>query len=106
MLNTEAGINYQAEFHSDDTDNEYFFFRAVEIANWKLNTKFSLEEKFEFFPRVDFDQYRFRFESTLRYWLVQNLSLNLTILDLYDSDPAQGVTRNDFQLRSSLGFKF
>jgi hypothetical protein len=65
-----------------------------------------LEEKFEFFPRVDLEQYRFRFETTLRYWLVQNLSLNLTVLNLYDSDPARNVDRNDLQIRSALGFKF
>jgi opacity protein-like surface antigen len=106
VLNTEAGLNFQDEFYHDGTEREYFFFRLAEITNWKLNTKFSLEEKCEFFPRVEFGQYRFRFESTLRYWLVQNLSLNFTVLDLCDSDPASNVTKNDFQLRSALGFKF
>src|SRR5262245_20929475 len=106
VLNTEAGLNFQDEFYDDGTEREYFFYRLAEITNWKVNSKLSLEEKFEFFPRVDFGEYRFRFESTLRYWLVQNLSLNFSVLDLYDSDPANNGTKNDFQLRRALGFKF
>jgi putative salt-induced outer membrane protein YdiY len=106
VLNTEAGLNFQDEFYDDGTEKEDFFFRLAENTAWKVNTRFSLEEKFEFFPRVDLEQYRFRFETTLRYWLVQNLSLNLTVLNLYDSDPARNVDRNDLQIRSALGFKF
>jgi hypothetical protein len=47
-----------------------------------------------------------RFETTLSYELWKNLSLNWTVLDLYDSEPAAGVERNELQIRSSLGVKF
>src|SRR5262245_6842880 len=50
VLNTEAGLNFQDEFYDDGTEREYFFYRQAEIANWKVNSKLSLEEKFEFFP--------------------------------------------------------
>ena len=46
------------------------------------------------------------FETNFRYWLRSNLSLNLTVLDVYDTQPAPNVTRNDLQLRSSVGVKF
>jgi uncharacterized protein DUF481 len=52
------------------------------------------------------NQYRARFEINLKYLLLQNLSLNLTVIDQDDSDQAKGVDKNDLQIRSSLGLKF
>jgi hypothetical protein len=67
----------------------------------------TLTEKAEFTPRAqDPSQFRARFESNLSYALLAHLSLNLTALDLYDTRPAAGVTRNEFEFRTSLGFKF
>jgi hypothetical protein len=45
-------------------------------------------------------------EGTLRYPLLKNLSLNLVVIDLYDTEPVLGVTKNDMQIRSALGIKF
>jgi hypothetical protein len=50
--------------------------------------------------------YRFRFESDLGCALVMNLSVNLTLIDLYDNQPALGVPPNEMQFRTSLGVKF
>ncbi len=91
----------------NDSGTRLFYYRLAEIVNWPFGPKLSMDEKFEFFPRVeDLDQYRFRFETNFRYWLRSNLSLNLTVLDVYDTQPAPNVTRNDLQLRSSVGVKF
>jgi len=107
VLNAEAGFNYQAEYRTDDTEAENFYLRFAEQTSWKINHRFSLDEKFELFPRVeDFSQYRFRLETTLKYQLYQNISLNLTVLDQYDTSPAQSITKNDLQIRSSIGVKF
>jgi len=66
-----------------------------------------VDEKFEFFPRVDeWEKYRLRFESNLRYALLANLSFVVTVLDQYDTQPALTVTKNDLQLRSSISLKF
>lgn len=106
-LNTEVGLNYQEQNFADDGTTELFFYRLAQMVNWQLNAKITFDEKFEFFPRVeDSDQYRFRFESNLRYWLFANLSLNVTVIDQYDTQPAPTVTRNDLQVRSSVGVKF
>jgi hypothetical protein len=117
-MNTEAGINYQAQFRSDTintgtntitqhTTNEKFYFRLAEDTTWKINKTLNFTEKFEFFPRVeDVSEYRMRFESTFSYGIWQNISLNLTILDLYDTQPASNVPKNDLQIRSSLGITF
>jgi len=107
LLNTELGIDFQRQQLADDTTTDLFFYRLAENFSWKLNSKLTLDERFEFLPRVeDIEQYRFRFESNFRYQLMSNLSLNLTVIDQYDTQPAESVTRNDLQVRSSVGVKF
>ncbi len=107
VLNTEVGANYQAQYQSDNTQTELFFYRLAENSTWTLNGRFSVDEKFELFPRVDdWEKYRFRFESNLRYTLVNNLAFVVTIVDQYDIQPAAGVAKNDLQLRSSISVKF
>ena len=107
VLNVESGANYQAQYLSDNTSTEFFFFRFAENLTWTVSDRFVIDEKFEFFPRVEnWAEYRFRFETNLRYWLKSNISLNLTLADQYESNPARNVTQNDVQLRSSIGVKF
>jgi len=107
VVNPEVGVDYQAQDLTDNTTTKLFFYRFAENMTWQLNSKLSMDEKFEFFPRVEeFEQYRFRFETNFRYHLMANLSLNLTVIDQYDTQPPDAVTRNDLQLRSSVGVKF
>ena len=107
VLNVESGANYQAQYFSDQTKKENFYFRMAEDLTWKINGRLTWDEKLEYFPRLESgNQYRARFETNLKYLLLQNLSLNLTVIDQYDSDPANGVDKNDLQIRSSLGLKF
>lgn len=107
VLNIEAGVNYQVEDRADDTRSETVFYRFAEEAAWKINARLSFDEKFEYFPRVErWGQYRFRFESNLRYALVNKFSFIVTVLDQYDSGPPEGIPQNDLQVRSSIGVKF
>lgn len=106
MMNVEVGLDYQAEYRADGTTTGNFFPRLAEDFSWKLNRHLSLTEKLELFPPMDTADYRARFEGNLSYRFWQNLSLNLTLLDLYDSEPAQGVPNNDLQIHSSLGVAF
>src|SRR5262249_55058266 len=107
VMNNELGINYQVQDRSDNTSTEKFYFRLAEDFTWKVNKTLTFTEKFEFFPRVEnLGEYRSRFESTLSYGIWQNISLNLSVLDLYDTEPAANVPNNDLQVRSSLGFTF
>lgn len=107
IVNTELGFNYQTEYRSDNTSTHSVYYRLAEDLAWKLNKQMNLTEKYEFFPRANnLGQYRFRFESTLGYALMLNFSLNVSVIDLYDTQPAGGVPPNDFQLRTSLGVKF
>ncbi|MDB6122777.1 MAG: hypothetical protein JWQ71_1770 [Pedosphaera sp.] len=107
VMNVELGSNYQAEYRSDNTRSENFYARIAEDITWKLNKTTALVEKFELFPQLgNSTQYRARFEATLSHSILSNLSLNLTLLDLYDTRPASAVPHNEVQVRSSLGFKF
>ncbi len=106
VLNAEVGMNYQAQYFHDGTKSERFFYRLAEDFTWKISKTLTFDEKFEFFPQVDFKEYHFRFESNLRYWILENLSFNLTVIDLYDTQSAPTVGKNDLQIRSSIGVKF
>jgi putative salt-induced outer membrane protein YdiY len=107
VMNVELGGNYQAQYFADRTTSKNFYLRLAEDFNWKINKQMSLVEKLEFFPQVNnIDQYRARFETTFSQSLFANFSLNLTLLNLYDTHPASGVSRNEVQIRSSIGVKF
>ena len=107
VLNGELGANYQAQYRSDNTTTEKFYFRLAQDMTWKVNKTLTFTEKVEFFPQVEeVSEYRSRFETTLSYGIWQNISLNVSVLDLYDTQPAANVPNNDLQIRSSLGVTF
>lgn len=106
VMNTEMGMNYQAQYFHNHTETERVYYRFAEDLTWKISKMLTFDEKFEIFPEVNFEQYRMRFESNLRYWLFQNLSFNLTVLDTYDTQVAPKIDKNDLQIRSSIGVKF
>ena len=107
VFRTEAGFNYQSQYLEDNLSNEKLYLRFAEDATWKITPKLSIDERFEYFPSTeDFGNYRFRFESNLRYALVNNVSFIVTVLDTYETQTARGVPQNDLQIRSSIGVKF
>ena len=103
----EGGANYQAQRRSAGGNLDSLFIRAAQDATWKIAPRVSFSEKFEFFVNGEnTSQFRFRLDSTFSYKLIENLSLNLTVTDLYDTDPAPSVDQNEFQIRSSIGITF
>jgi len=106
LMNVESGLDYQVQYRSDGTETKNFFPRVAEDVTWKLNNRLTFTERTEFFPPVSTSEYRARLESNLSYVLWANLSLNLSVLDLYDSHPALEVPNNSLQVRSSIGISF
>ena len=107
FMNVEGGITYQMEERADGTELSNFYGRLAENAAWKITPRLTWDEKFEYFPRIDKPgEFRMRFETNLRYAMLQNVFFNLSVIDTYDSDPPSGVTQNDLQIRSSVGVKF
>jgi len=108
-LSVDLGANYQKQYFSDGTSKDYEALRLGESMSWKITPtgKWFLDEKFEYYSRVSgIEDYRLRFESNLRYLMSNHLNLNLTVVDLYDTQPAAGVTRNDLLMRATLGITF
>jgi len=106
-LNAEAGFSFQEQNFSNASRRNELRLRLAEDFFWKLNSKVSLEHKAEIQPAFDDPaDYRFRFEATISYSLFNNVSWNVTLIDLYDSKPTAGVSNNDLQIRSGIGISF
>jgi putative salt-induced outer membrane protein YdiY len=104
---TEGGFNFQKEYRADDTDPDSYSLRIAEIFAWRIFEKLTADAKIEFFPNMkDFGEYRLRLENNWRYPLTDRLSLDLVLIDLYDTLAPAEVSRNDLQIRSTLGIKF
>lgn len=107
VLDVEAGANYQAQDRSAGESPRSTYLRLADNMKWKLADRVTLAKKFEYqLSFEDASQFRLRLDSTLSYRVWSGLSLNLTVLDIYDTDPAPNVAPNEFQLRSSVGFTF
>ena len=106
-LDVESGVNYQVQERSEGESPESAYLRLADNLTWKLAERVTFSKKFEFqLSCQDASQFRIRLDSNLSYRLWNSLSLNLTLLDVYDTNPAPGVDQNELQLRSSLGFTF
>ena len=73
---------------------------------WKISDRTTLTEKTEFFPRVNFEEYRLRGEATLSYFLWRYVYMNLTVRVSYDTSPDAGASANELVVHSALGVKF
>jgi hypothetical protein len=104
---SEIGFNYLQQNRADQTRQNTYSVRVAEIFAWRIWDKLTADLKAEYFQNLDeFGEYRLRIESTLRYPVTKNLSLNLDVIDLYDTRPPQDVSQNDLQIRSTIGVTF
>lgn len=107
VLKTEIGLSYQEQHFTTGTDIDTYGARVAGIFTWRIWDKLVADGRAEFFPSFsEWGEYRVRLESTLKYPLRKNVSLNLIVIDLYDSKPAPRVENNDLQIRSAIGVKF
>jgi hypothetical protein len=107
VLNAETGINWQARRLTQGPDREIFQGRLRQDLTWEIVPKITLTERFEFLPFLEeLGEYQVRAEGNVGFGIVRSLSLNLTLLNLYDTQPAPDVPNNELQFRTSLGVKF
>ena len=107
VFKTELGGSYQEQYFKGGKEVTTIAGRLAAIFTWRIYDKLTADGRFEYFPNIEeIDEYRLRAESTLRYPLLQNLSINLNVIDLYDTEAPPGVENNDLQVRSALGIKF
>lgn len=107
-LDAELGINYQHREGLNGAPNRKVFqSRIGQELTWEVVPKITLTEQVAILPFLDdLGEYQVRVRGNLGFGIVRHLSLNLTVLNLYDTLPAPGVPNNEFQFRSSLGVNF
>jgi putative salt-induced outer membrane protein YdiY len=104
---TESGLNFQQQYRSDHTKESAFELRIAEIFAWHVWDKLTADTKAELFTNLgQMGEYRFRLEANLRYPVSDRISLNLDLIDLYDTESPDGVRPNDMQIRSTIGVSF
>lgn len=103
----DLGLNYQYQRLSDGTVKNFEGLRIGEHANWIINPRWNLDQKLDCLPQYSgsFD-FQTRLEVNLRYLLLSNLTLNFTVIEFYDTQPAPGVSNNDLLLRGTIGVRF
>jgi putative salt-induced outer membrane protein YdiY len=107
VFKNEVGLGYLDQNFSDGHNVEAYSGRLAAIFTWRIYDKLTADGRFEYFPNLlSIEEYRFRFESALRYPLFKNLSINLNVIDVYDTQAPTGVQNNDLQVRSAIGVKF
>lgn len=107
-LDGEVGLNYQFRRGlADAPDREILQARLGQELAWEVMPKIMVTQQLALLPFLDEPgEYQVRFEGNLGFGIVQHLSLNLTVRNLYDTQPAPGVPNNEFQFRSSVGVTF
>lgn len=106
-LDLESGFDYQFQDRSAGDDTSSVFARLGDSITWKISSRLSFTKKLEYFINVqDANEFRLKLDSNLRFQLIDNLSLNLSVVDYFDTDPAPKVDKNELQIRSSIGITF
>lgn len=110
VLSGEAGGQFQYLDYSKDVttaDRHIISVRLGESLTWNIAGKLNLTQRAAVMPNVeDFGDFRMRFELGLSYPLFKRMTINLNLMDDYDSSPPAGVDSNELQLQSTLGITF
>lgn len=107
QLSGDVGAQYQSINYETAPDRDYMSARFGENLTWKISDKLTITQKLTFSPNVgDFSDYRVRFELQAAYPLFKRVTLSLSLIDQFDSQPPAGVDNNDLQVQSLLGLSF
>lgn len=107
VANIESGLTYQYQDRELDGELESLYARFAQDITWKLAPKITFTQRSAVLVSLEeVEELQLRLEGNLSFGLVQNVSLNLTAIELYDTRPVTGVSRNEFQLRSAIGLTF
>jgi hypothetical protein len=103
----ELGGQYQAFDYSNAPDQHNVAVRLGENLTTKLGEKLTLTQRLGFTPGIDdLSDFQVRFGLTLSCPLLKSMTLNLNIVNEYDSTPAPTVSNNDLQVSTTIGVNF
>ena len=55
---------------------------------------------------ADFTDFRAHYSMNFSYPLLDHTSINLNLIDEYDTNPVQGVKSNDMTVQTTIGISF
>lgn len=108
ILNTEIGAQFQHfDFASTGQDRSLISARLGEDLVWEISKKLKLRQSFAFMPNfADFTDFRAHYSMNFSYPLLDHTSINLNLIDDYDTNPVQGVKSNDMTVQTTIGISF
>ena len=107
VLAGEVGSQYQVFNYFSSPDKENIAARFAENLTTKIGKDVSITQTLGFTPGIeDLSDYQIRFGFTLSLPLFKPLTLNLNIINEYDSQPAPSVSNNDLQFSTTIGVNF
>ncbi len=107
VLAGELGSQYQSFNYFNASERETVAARVGQNFTTKFANNITLTQRLGFTPGFeDLSDYQVRFSLTLSMPLFKPLTMNLNIIDEFDSKPAPGVSRNDLQVSTTIGLNF
>ncbi len=105
-LNLEGSLGWEyVDYYLQDSDDDVL---AVGSVRWEYRPTVGWElfEDVDVYPSFGEGSYRLRSETGLRVRLRERMSLKLSLLEEYDSDPAEGKKKSDLRFISGLEWEF
>jgi hypothetical protein len=106
-LDFTLGGSYQSYFYKESPEESHMFMDFGQNLGAVLFSRLLLIERLMFSARPDdLSGYRVKLETRLIYPISNRLFLSAEFADIYDATPAPGVSKNDIQIKSAIGYKF
>jgi putative salt-induced outer membrane protein YdiY/small nuclear ribonucleoprotein (snRNP)-like protein len=106
-LSVELGIAYFSEDLDEGDDDQWVTARAASTLKWKILGPVIFSDHFVIYPQLDdVGKYQLRNEASLTSPLAYGLGLKLTNIFETDSDPPEGVRKNDIYWLLGLQYTF
>ena len=107
FLDLEAGIVYVHSDYGDARDEDQIHWRFADAFRTEFNETVSFTQLLEWMPEIDdFGEYLVRFEAAFSVAMSRAMSLNLRLVNDYDSDPPEGIEKNNLALFATVGWTF
>jgi putative salt-induced outer membrane protein YdiY len=104
-LSVEGGLAYVWE-EVADIEDDYLALRLAESFEYKFAEKSKIWQSIVYMPEAeDFDNYLVTAEVGVEAPLQGRLNLRVVLQDKYDSQPGEGIEKNDLVLIAGVGIK-
>ncbi len=105
LLEAVLGLEY-TDYYRQDTDFELVTIPRL-FYQYQLSPEATFTQDLYLYPALtDFGTIRIRSESSLSFSINKSLSLRLSWIDEYNSEPPHGADENDFTFMTSLVYSF